>query len=42
MQLSNSNTYSGGTTLNAGTLNVNNATALGTGDTLGRGPAFRW
>jgi autotransporter-associated beta strand protein len=29
--ISTANTYSGGTTLNAGTLNVNNASAIGTG-----------
>jgi autotransporter-associated beta strand protein len=31
IQLGGANTYSGGTTLNAGTLNINNASALGTG-----------
>ena len=29
--INNANTYSGGTTLNAGTLNLNNASAIGTG-----------
>ncbi|MFZ3377649.1 MAG: autotransporter-associated beta strand repeat-containing protein, partial [Chthoniobacterales bacterium] len=31
IQLGGANTYTGGTTLNAGTLNINNASALGTG-----------
>src|SRR5438552_1360712 len=31
IQLAGANTYSGGTTVNAGTLNINNASALGTG-----------
>ena len=31
LTISNANTYSGGTTLNGGTLNINNANAIGTG-----------
>ncbi|MEO7100261.1 MAG: autotransporter-associated beta strand repeat-containing protein [Luteolibacter sp.] len=31
LTITNANTYSGGTTLNAGTLNINNASAIGTG-----------
>jgi len=38
LTINNANTYSGGTTLNAGTLNINNASAIGTGAlTIGTG-----
>jgi len=41
LTLSGANTHSGGTTLSAGRLNINNASALGTGTfTLGNGASF--